>query len=89
MGGYSDFTMVTAGGGKPVAGICHARGTNAALPPVWLVYITVPDIDASVSRCSELGGQILFAPKEMGSMGRYCVIQDPAGAVAALFQPAT
>ena len=38
MGDYSDFTMMLPTGAEPVAGICHARGTNAGLPPQWLIY---------------------------------------------------
>jgi predicted enzyme related to lactoylglutathione lyase len=88
MGGYEDFTMLTPEGGDPVCGVCHARGTNAGLPAQWLVYITVADVEASARRCEEQGGEVIVAPKEMGSHGRYCVIRDPAGAVAALFTPA-
>jgi len=87
MGAYSDFNMTLPGDGAPAAGICHARGTNADLPAQWLVYITVADLDRSMEACEERGGRIVVAPKEMGTMGRYCVIQDPAGAVAALFEP--
>ena len=32
MGKYEDFNMVQPGSGQPAAGICHARGTNSALP---------------------------------------------------------
>jgi predicted enzyme related to lactoylglutathione lyase len=88
MGGYSDFSMNAPASGKTVAGICHARGTNADLPPQWLVYINVEDLDESVVRCAELGGEVIVGPKGQGSHGRYCVIRDPAGAVAALFEPA-
>ena len=88
MGGYEDFTMLTPAGDEPVCGICHARGSNVGLPAQWLVYITVEDVDQSAARCVEQGGRVVVAPKEMGSHGRYCVIQDPAGAVAALFTPA-
>lgn len=84
MGAYSDFVMNADGAG--VAGICHARGANAALPPVWLVYITVEDLDHSIDECERLGGSILAAPRSYGG-GRYCVIQDPAGAICALYQP--
>jgi predicted enzyme related to lactoylglutathione lyase len=86
MGGYEDFVM-QAPDGSAVAGVCHARGANAALPPVWLVYITVPDLDVATRRCVELGGQLLAERRSAGA-GSYCVIRDPAGAVAALYQPA-
>lgn len=47
--------------------------------------LTVEDVDASAALCVEMGGKIVSGPKAMGEMGRYCVIRDPAGAVAALF----
>jgi hypothetical protein len=87
MGGYSDFVLKTPGDGTPVAGVCHAKGTNAGLPPQWLIYVSIRDLDASVSKCVELGGAILVEPKDAGGYGRMCVIKDPAGAVMALLEP--
>ena len=84
MGTYSDFVMNANGTGT--AGICHARGSNADLPPVWLIYITVDDLDHSLDECERLGGSLVSAPRSYGG-GRYCVIKDPAGAVCALYQP--
>ena len=86
MGGYNDFTMNAPATNDGIAGICHARGGNAGLPAQWIVYITVENVDDSAKRCQELGGKILTGPKGAGG-GRYCIIQDPAGAVAALYQP--
>lgn len=85
MGGYDDYVMMTSDGGQVVAGICHARGSNANLPPQWMVYINVDDIEASVSRCVELGGEIIDGPRAIGE-GEFCVIRDPAGAVCALIK---
>jgi predicted enzyme related to lactoylglutathione lyase len=86
MGDYHDFDIVAPGTGETVAGICHARGTNESLPPQWLVYINVEDVDRSAGRCVELGGSIVDGPRAMGSH-RFCVIRDPAGAVSALISP--
>lgn len=88
MGDYDDFNMTTPRSGHPNAGICHARGGNAGLPAQWLIYINVANLDHSIALCEELGGTILRPATSMGNMGRFCVIQDPAGAVAALFEPA-
>jgi len=88
MGGYDDFNMNDPVTGAPVAGVCHARGGAADLPPVWLIYVNVEDIEKSIARCVELGGQVISGPKGMGGQGRYCVIRDPAGAALALFEPA-
>ena len=85
MGDYDDFNMTAPASGSPIAGICHARGGNADLPPQWLVYILVEDLDVSMDQCRAQGGEVISGPKGMGG-SRYCVIRDPAGAVAALFQ---
>ena len=71
MGDYADFTMKADA--EPVAGICHARGSNAGLPPQWLVYITVDDLDHSIDECTRLGGAVL-APPRASRGGRFCVI---------------
>lgn len=89
-GAYADYCMHAPGErGKPgpvVAGVCHARGVNAKIPPQWLMYITVADVEASAKQCVALGGKLLDGPRTMGSQ-TFCCIQDPAGAVCALISP--
>jgi predicted enzyme related to lactoylglutathione lyase len=87
MGEYSDYVMLTPDTKIPVAGICHALGTNANLPQQWLMYVNVSSMDESILACEKLGGKVLVQPKSYADMGKYCVIQDPAGAVCALFEP--
>lgn len=83
MGYYEDFNMNLPGSQNTVAGICHARGSNANLPPAWLVYVRVEDVEASADECKNQGGKVLDGPRRMGG-SNFCVIQDPAGAVLAL-----
>lgn len=83
MGGYQDYLMLAEG--QPVAGVCHARGPNAGLPPQWLPYVTVEDLDASLARCEALGGKRIGEIRRHGPDARYCVIEDPAGAALALY----
>ncbi len=86
MGNYNDFNMLPPDSQEPAAGICYARGTNADLPPQWLIYIVVEDVDQSAADCVKLGGAVVAPPRGMGG-GRFCVIRDPAGAVCGLYQP--
>ncbi len=86
MGDYDDYNMTMPGSGEPAAGICHARGSNADIPGGWLVYFNVEDVDASAAACVEHGGEILVEPRGLAG-GRFCVIRDPNGATAALYQP--
>ncbi len=85
MDGYDDFAM-SAEDGTAVAGICHAKGGNAGLPAQWLLYIHVADLDTSIASCLKLGGKVIAPARTIAGQGRFCVIQDPAGAVAALFE---
>jgi predicted enzyme related to lactoylglutathione lyase len=83
-GGYEDYFMKSPTSGEVVAGVCHARGENADLPPQWLVYVTVTDLEASLRRCAAAGGSAVTEIKGEPGGFRYCVIRDPAGAVLAL-----
>lgn len=86
MGDYSDYMMTTKEG-VPVVGICHQTGENAGLPPVWLVYFQVNNLEKSLEMCRNLGGKVLREP-ESGSTacGSFAVIEYPAGAICALCQ---
>ena len=86
MDGYADFNMVPSGADEAAAGICHARGQNANIPPVWLVYITVDNLAASLAEATTRGATVLDGPREAGEGSGYAVIRDPAGAVCALYQ---
>jgi predicted enzyme related to lactoylglutathione lyase len=77
--------MTMPDNGTPWAGICHAREGNTELPKQWLIYIVVADADASAQACTDNGGTVMVGPKELGG-GRFAVIKDPCGAVAALYQ---
>lgn len=83
MGSYDDFNMNLPDGKTTVAGVCHARGSNANLPAQWLVYVRVADVDESAKACTARGGKVLEGPRRMGS-NNFAVIEDPAGAVMAL-----
>ena len=85
MGEYADYTMHASEPADAVAGVCHSRGVNAELPPAWLMYVRVADLDASVAACEQRGGQVVVKTRTTGQ-SRYCVIRDPAGAVLALLQ---
>ena len=86
MGDYNDYNMTTPSSGTPVCGVCHARGGNAKLPPGWLIYFVVANVEDSAAACEANGGKVLIEPRGLAG-GRFCVIEDPGGASAALYQP--
>lgn len=81
-GEYDDYNMLPPGGATPAAGICYARGVNADVPPVWMIYIVVEDVAASMERCIAGGGRVVAAPHH--GM-QHAILQDPAGAIFAVF----
>jgi len=85
MGDYSDYVVRTPDKKHTVAGICHAQGANAALPPSWLIYIKVRNLEASIAAARGNGGEIVAGPKQLGA-ARFCVLRDPAGAVFAVIE---
>ena len=56
-------------------------------PPHWNNYVTVEDVDASAGRATDLGGTVVLEPFDVLSAGRMAVIQDPTGAMLALWTP--
>lgn len=85
MDGYQDYCMNRPEDGHTVAGICHRQGPNSDIPPVWLVYFTVADIEASLKAVLDGGGKVIRPTVDMGG-GKMAIIQDPAGAICAVYQ---
>jgi len=72
---YFDYGMA-GGDGQAAAGICHARGANADLPPVWLLYLPVGDFAESLRRVEAEGGRVVKAARGEFT---YAIVQDPVG----------
>ena len=84
MGGMT-YTIFKRAGGIDTAG-CMQLEEGDVSSPNWLVYIGTKDVDATTARAKELGGTIFVEPTDIPDMGRYSVLQDPAGAAFGLFQ---
>jgi predicted enzyme related to lactoylglutathione lyase len=49
--------------------------------PAWNLYFAVDDVDATVARARELGGDVVMGPMNVPNGGRFAVIRDPQDAV--------
>jgi predicted enzyme related to lactoylglutathione lyase len=78
MGDHDDYNMLDELG-EVAAGVCHALGPNADLPPAWLIYFQVASVDEAITAAEATGGRVITEPKGFGSF-RYVVLADPAGA---------
>ena len=78
--GDMNYTVVKVGE-ESLGGIMATPPQAEGTPPNWGVYVTVDDVDATAKKAEELGGKILVAPTDIPTVGRFCVLQDPQGAV--------
>jgi predicted enzyme related to lactoylglutathione lyase len=74
--------------GQDVAGITKSMA-GPGVPPHWLAYLAVDDVDASAKKATELGGKIMSPPMDIPNVGRFAVVLDPTGAAFALHKHAT
>lgn len=84
MGDYNDYTMLDEAG-EPAGGVCHARGSNADMPPQWLMYVVVADLEKSLDETLKHGGDVVVPTRGLMG-GKMAVVKDPAGAMVALWQ---
>jgi uncharacterized protein len=83
---YKEFDMGPGGVYKMI----HAGGTEwggfmpldpaQGIPPHWISYVTVPDVDAATAKAEELGGKTCVPGTDIPSVGRFAVIESPHGA---------
>lgn len=59
------------------------------IPPNWMSYVSVASADDIAAKTPTLGGTVLAEPMDVFEMGRMVVLQDPTGAVMAVWQPMT
>jgi uncharacterized protein len=57
------------------------------IPPNWLLYISVDNADSAVASSLEHGGSAMSPAFDIPNVGRMAVLQDPVGAIVAIFQP--
>lgn len=79
------YTMLQMGE-MPVAGLLQITPEMGEMPPSWMTYFQVDDIDTGVARAVELGGQSPM-PAMDGPGLRFAVVIDPQGAIFGLMQP--
>lgn len=66
---------------ESVAGLMKWPEGHDNLPSCWQSYISVDDVDATVEKAKELGGQTHLEPMDIPDVGRIAVISDPVQGV--------
>jgi len=87
MGPDAFYTMFTLDGHVSAGGYTMSAQEQAqGVPPHWNLYVNVANADDAAKRAAELGGKVIDAPFDVQTHGRMAVIQDPGGAVFAVWQ---
>jgi uncharacterized protein len=67
-----------------IGGMMNKPPEMANVPPHWMIYFSVPDINAAVDRIKANGGQILNGPMEVPGGDWIVNAMDPQGAAFSL-----
>lgn len=84
--GEVTYTMFMQGD-RTIGGMLKTPEGKANIPPYWMSYICVADIDSSLNKAKSLGGTVIVPKTKAGDMGSFAVIQDPTGAHIAIWKP--
>jgi predicted enzyme related to lactoylglutathione lyase len=85
-----DYTMWTVDG-APMAGIftLGPEQRQKGIPPNWMPYVAVDNVDESARKVTLLGGTVMHGPEEIPGTGRFAVVQDPQGATFGIYKSKT
>jgi len=64
-----------------------AELVSQGVPPHWLSYISVTNVDESAGRVTANGGTVVMPPFDVMELGRMAVARDPQGAAFAMWEP--
>lgn len=80
---YTEFQAegLNAGGMMPMEG-----PEWEGIPPHWMGYLAVADVDAAAAQVTELGGGVCVPPTDIPDVGRFAVVNDPQGATFSLIR---
>jgi uncharacterized protein len=73
--------------GRDVGAMFQMGPDMKGIPPHWITYVSVADVDAAVKRAESLGAKTLVPAMDVFDYGRTAQLADPTGASFALWQP--
>jgi uncharacterized protein len=85
MGEMGIYYMFQLDGQDTGAGYQMSGPRFEHVPPHWMPYIWVDDVDVAASKTTELGGRIIAPPMDIPNVGRMAILQDPQGAHFSIF----
>jgi len=73
---------------KNIGGLYELNSEMRAqgIPPHWLSYVAVANVDDTTAKAKATGATVMKEPFDVPGAGRMSVIQDPTGAVFAIWE---
>ncbi len=75
--GPTSYTIFRQGD-KQFGGMIQMTPEWGTMRPHWMAYISVANVDACAQKIVEQGGKVCVPPTDI-SVGRFAVVEDPAG----------
>ena len=78
------MTMNAIKNGDKEIGLIQALPADAKknkMSPLWMGYISVPDVDAAVTAATGAGAKVTMPAMDMAPVGRFATLTDPSGAM--------
>jgi uncharacterized protein len=87
MGDQGYYTLLKIGG-KDAAALYKLQDEQLAqgIPPHWMLYVAVDDVDGFVPKTESAGGKVIMGPFDVMEHGRMAVVQDPQGGILCAWQ---
>ena len=86
--GEGDVYVMLKKDGRDAAAVYPMDPAQKAegMPSAWLTYVTVESADDAAARARGLGATIMAEPFDVTDVGRMSLVQDPTGAMVALWE---
>lgn len=74
------------GKGKSQYGGMFTKGKDMPMPPAWLYYVEIDDLDAALTRAKSKGAKVISGPITVPTGARIAQLTDPQGAAFAMHE---
>jgi uncharacterized protein len=72
---------------EPFGGALEMTAAWKGIPPHWMPYFQVDDLDAALSVVASCGGSVAYGPISMTGVGNLAMVADPAGVHLSIIEP--
>lgn len=85
-GGDANYTEWKVGE-KSIGGMMKIQAEWGDVPPHWIGYVMVDDVDQTAAKVKAAGGKLMMEPMDIPNVGRFALCDDPQNAGFAIYSP--